>query len=315
MQEINKIRWVLAHEPIELFLRTAEKFCQELARKTNNRLSVEVLTLSQYADKYNNKKPVSKNDLLALMDAKKIEMSQVYTTTLGRISRDFQALDLPFLFRDHDHAANVLDGEIGQAMFADLAKTSNLQGLAFTYSGGYRMIAASRKITKLSDFQGLRIRVAHSDVAADTFRAVGAIPVPMDLEVVNEALASGQVDGGESTYPRFYSLKQNEVSSVINDTKHSLFLTSIVVSQSFWNSLTPDLQNIMIECAHHAAKLERNESVEDVQTIQGKCKTDGIAVVELPAAEQDKFRAATKSVYEKHQNLFSKGLVHKIQDA
>lgn len=307
-----KIRWVLAHEPIELFLRAAKRFTQEVNERAAGKLDIEYMTLSEYAERYNGGRKVTKHDLLDLMESGAIEMSQMYTTWLGeRYSKDMRVLDLPFLFRDHDHAASVLDGEIGQCLLEGLSKTG-VKGLAFTYSGGFRMIPAVKAINSIADFEGLRLRSNRSPVAVDTLKAVGAEPVVMELEDISGAMQSGEIVGGESTYPRFYGLKQNEVCDVINDTGHSLFLTSIITSQKFWDSLEPSLQAIIRMAASNAARSERVESVEDIAMVQQRCKDEGINVVKLPEDEVEKFKAATAPVYAKYEREFG-GLIARIQ--
>lgn len=309
---MRKIRWVLAHEPIELFLRAAKRFTQEVNERAAGKLDIEYMTLSEYAERYNGGKKVTKHDLLDLMESGAIEMSQMYTTWLGeRYSKDLRVLDLPFLFRDHDHAAAVLDGEIGECLLEGLSKTG-VKGLAFTYSGGFRMIPAVKAINSMADFEGLRLRSNRSPVAVDTLKAVGAEPVVMELEDISGAVQSGEIVGGESTYPRFYGLKQNEVCDVINDTGHSLFLTSIITSQKFWDSLEPGLQAIIRMAASNAARTERVESVEDIAMVQQRCKDEGIDVVKLPEEEVAKFKAATVPVYAKYEREFG-GLIARIQ--
>ncbi|MFZ3230196.1 MAG: TRAP transporter substrate-binding protein [Pseudobdellovibrio sp.] len=312
MKQTKKIRWVLAHEPIDLFLRAAKRFSQEIAKTSHGELDIEVMTLSEYSNRYANGRTVTKHELLDLMDTGDIEMSQMYTTTLGKFNKDMFALDMPFLFRNHEHASSVLEGNIGKSLMDGLSDSSNIQGLAFTYSGGYRMIASNTPITSIEDFKGLKIRIAKSPVAEDSLKAVGAIPIPMELEELNNAIGQDLVSGGESTYPRFYSMKQNEVATVINDTRHSLFLTSILVSKKFWATLDQDLQTIMSKAAIVAAHAERIESVDDIKVVQDKCKNDGVAVIELSHEEQTKFKAATQSVYTKYEDFFTAGLIKKI---
>mmetsp|Transcript_5030 Transcript_5030/g.6961 ORF Transcript_5030/g.6961 Transcript_5030/m.6961 type:complete len:163 (+) Transcript_5030:97-585(+) len=104
-----KIRWVLAHEPIELFLRAARQFKATMEETAPGVLDFEIMTLSEYSDRYAGGKKITKHDLLDLMEAGEIEMSQMYTSTLGRKhNRDMWALDMPFLFKDHDHAARFI---------------------------------------------------------------------------------------------------------------------------------------------------------------------------------------------------------------
>ena len=311
----KKIRWVLAHEPIELFIRAAKVFAAEVNAKAPNELDIEVMTMSEYADKYNNGVAVSKHSLVDLLDAGAIEMSQTYTVTLGKINEDFYALDLPFLFKDHDHASRVFEGAVGQTLLDSLEDKRKVKGLAFTYSGGFRMMAGNGVVNKIEDMKGMKIRTSYSPVAIDTFKAIGAEPVAMEIEELSEGLAQADVVVGESTYPRVYALGQNAVSKVINHTEHSLFLTTILVGSDFWNSLSTELQQVVSDAALVAANYERSLSIDDVKAVQVRAQQDGIEVVTMSKAEQQRFAEATAIVYEMHKDTFTAGLVENIRNA
>ena len=293
---MKHIKWVLAHEPIELFIRAAKVFASEVERMAPGQLSIEVMTMSEYSNKYNNGVVVSKHELLDLLDAGKIEMSQTYTISLGQVNKDFFALDLPFLFADHDHASRVFDGPIGKGLLDSLQESKRVKGLAFTYSGGFRIIPGNEPVSRIEDLRGMRVRTSFSPVAIDTFRAVGADVVPMELEELTEGLAQADVTIGESTYPRVYALGQNRVSRVVNHTEHSLFLTSILVGTGFWDTLTPELQEVVSLAAKEAARYERELSIDDVLLVQDRCEQDGIEVVRMSTEEQRRFAEATEVV-------------------
>jgi len=278
------------------------------------KLDFEIMTLGEYSERYAGGRKVTKHALLDLMETGDIEMSQMYTSTLGRKhNRDMWALDMPFLFRDHDHAKKVLEGEIGQKLMRDMSATTNVHGLAFTYSGGYRMIPANVAIRKIQDFRGVPLRCNKSPIAAETFIAVGAEPIQIELEEINEAVEDGRIEGGESTYARFYSLSQNKSCKLINDAEHSLFLTSIIIGKSFWNDLDQDLRLMLQEAATDAARMERKESIEDVATVKDMCVKDQIEIVALPQEERQRFQQATEYLYEKFDDMFSKDLVKSIR--
>lgn len=311
----KKIRWVLAHEPIELFIRAAKVFAAEVNKKAPNALDIEVMTLSEYSQKYNNGVAVSKHALVDLIDAGAIEMSQTYTVTLGKVNQDFFALDLPFLFKDHDHASRVFEGAVGQTLLDSLKESKNVKGLAFTYSGGFRMMAGNGVVNKIEDMKGMKIRTSFSPVAIDTFKAVGAEPVAMEIEELSEGLAQADVVVGESTYPRVYALGQNAVSKVINHTEHSLFLTTILVGSKFWNSLSTELQQVVSDAAVVAANYERSISIADVEATQTRAQADGIAINVMSIEEQKRFAEATAIVYDMHKDTFTAGLVQNIRNA
>jgi hypothetical protein len=48
----RKVRWVIAHFPVELFIRTAKAFVNELEKLCPNQFEIEILTLGAYTDKY-----------------------------------------------------------------------------------------------------------------------------------------------------------------------------------------------------------------------------------------------------------------------
>lgn len=311
----KKICWVLAHEPYDLFLRAAEKFSSVIRERTNSEIEIEVLGLTEYCKKYLNGKRLDRYQIRELVDNGTIEMSQMYTTTLGLIDQDMFVLDMPFLFRDHEHAARILDGEIGKELMDSLAEKSNIKGLAFTYSGGFRAIIGNKVIESIDDLKGMKVRIAHSPVAESTMKALGADPVVIQIENLADALGSNMVDIGETTYPRFYSMRQNETASVINHTEHSLFLTTIIINKVLWATLTVEQQKIFEEASLEAAHIERAESLEDVLTTKRRAINDGIQVVDLCQETKNKLKTATSSVYNELADMFKPGLVDRIKSS
>jgi TRAP-type C4-dicarboxylate transport system substrate-binding protein len=307
------VKWVLAHEPIELFIRAAKVFAAEVEKRAPGQLDIEVMTMSEYSEKYNNGVLVTKHELVDLLDQGLIEMSQTYTITLGKINKDFYALDLPFLFKDHDHASRVFEGEVGKELLDSLQESKKVKGLAFTYSGGFRIIPGNEEVCKIEDLRGVKVRTSFSPVAIETFKTLGADVVPMELEELSDNLGKANVDIGESTYPRVYALGHDKVSKVINHTEHSLFLTSILIGTDFWNTLSSELQQIVSESAKEAARYERSISIDDVLATQSRAEQDGIKVLKMSKEEQARFAAETKVVYDKFQDYFTAGLVDKIK--
>lgn len=310
----HNIRWVIAHEPVGLFLKAAERFSKEVNEKTNGAFNIEVLSLSDYSEKYNDGKKITKHDLLDLINSGKIEMSHIYTTWLADYNKDLHALDLPFLFEGHEHADRVLEGEIGTELLAGVSDNSNVRALSFTYSGGYRIVPAKTAIRTVEDFAGLNLRTSRSPVAVETFKVMGANPIShVELEEMNQAADDGVIDSGESTYVRIFPLGQDKAFDIVNDTKHSLFLTSIIANEEFFNSFDAETKAILQTAALNTARAERKESVADIPNIVAECAEKNIPVIEMSAVETDKFKAMTKSVYEKFDSYFTEGLVRRIQ--
>jgi len=310
----KSVKWVIAHEPIGLFLKVAESFSKEVNEQTNGAFDIEVMSITDYATKYNAGVPVGKDQLMSLINDGTIEMSHIYTTWLADYNKDLNALDLPFLFTDHAHADRVLEGEIGTSLLNAVSEKSNIKAMSFTYSGGFRVVPANFKATSVDSFKNRKVRTSRSPVAIETFKVLGAQPNHMvQLEQMNEAADKNIISGGESTYVRIFPLAQDKSFKYINDTAHSLFLTSIIINQDFFKQFDAETQEIMATAAMNAARKERRESVADIPNILAECEAKGVEVVTMSEAETAKFKEVTSSVYAKFENYFTPGLVQKIQ--
>ena len=316
MKQTTKIRWVIAHEPLNLFVRAANDFQDHLnaVLTADQQVEVEIMTLTEYSQRYNNGIVVTKHDLLDLMEDGKIEMSQMYTTWLAEhYENDFLALDLPFLFTDHDHATRVLEGEVGETLLAKLTDKSNVRGLSFTYSGGFRQMISNKEVSTLADLVGTKQRSNRNPVAQATFKALGLDAVPSELEEIRDNMLAGMFEGAETNYPRIYPLGQNEVTKTVLDTEHSLFLTTMIIGDRFWESLGANVQAVIKTAAIEAGREERAETIRDGEVAKQKLVAQGATIKTLSAEEKAWAIEQTAVVYDQFRDTFTAGLVDKIK--
>lgn len=314
----HKIRWLLAHEPTRVFLRAAQQFKEEIERETAGEMAVEILTVSVYLAKYKTPESYKKgrwlDDISMLRDGR-IEMTQTYTTSLGGLNPKLWVFDLPFLFRSHEHAKAVLDGKIGKTILANLDK-NNIHGLAFTYSGGYRILASKdRPLNSVESMKGLVVRTSDSPVARATFEALGAKVVAMDhdLAIQNIGSQSG-ITAAETTFAR-YDDDTKKMAPILNDTQHSLFLTSMIVNKGFFDSLPSKLQKAIQVAATNAAVTERSDSLSDEADLRKNYGTRDLQLISMPQVEREKMKTLLAPVYKKFTPMFGASLVADIQKA
>lgn len=314
MQQTTKIKWLIAHEPVDLFLRTAKAFAEEVKSSTDGAIEIEILTATEYADKFNNGE---KENPMVYMERGDLEMSQLHISQLWKWNVPaFMALELPFLFKDHDHATRVLEGDIGRNMLAELANKSPARGLEFTYSGGFRIVASDKEIDSLADFKNLSFYTGTNPIGIDTIEAIGGQADPHAIEDYwNSVHTEGDNhDAVDTTVPRLLATVNKTKKRYITDTKHSLFLTSIIVSERWWKSLDDNLKSQLSKAATNAARLERKWSIEDSEAIatQDPSKT-GVQYKELSTEEMIKFEELTAPIYDKYHSIFLPGLVDSIR--
>ena len=308
------VKWVLAHDPIEIFIRAAEEFKKIVEARAPGRLNIDILTLSEYSEKYCDGKKVSKGQLLDLMAQGEIQMSQMYTYVLSKYNRDLDVLDMPFLFRDHDHAQRVFEGPIGEQMLEGYGKEgSKIKGLGFTYSGGYKNMTFNKDVTTLTDFIGAKIRTSNSPVAQATFKSLGAQTTTFEIEELADRLGTAEIDAGECTWPRFYGNGVYKNTKTIVNTDHSLLVTNIIINSEFFKDLDVELQAIVKDAAIQAARFEREISVEDVGPTSSRARKEGYKIVDLSNNERDEFVKTTAVVYDQFADYFSPGLIDSIK--
>ena len=314
MTKTNKIKWLIAHEPVHLFLRTAEAFAADVKEKTNGELDIEIYTATEYADKFNGG---LKDNPMVYMDKGDLEMSQLHISQLWKWNVPaFMALELPFLFKDHDHATRVLEGDIGREMLSALATKSPARGLEFTYSGGFRIVASDEEINSLADFKNLSFYTGTNPIGIDTIEAIGGQADPHAIEDYwNSVHTEGdRHDAVDTTVPRLLATVSKTKKRFVTDTKHSLFLTSIIVSEKWWSSLTDELKSKLSVAARNAARLERKWSVEDAEAIASQDPAvTGVHYKELSQEEMAKFESLTAPLYDKYSGMFMPGLVDQIR--
>ena len=335
----RQIKWLIAHHPQYLFFRTARYFSQELEKLLPGQFEIEILTIPQYIKKYDDidglnltspvipgleekiafdidpryKKAIDYSDIdrkwasffRALEDGR-IALSQTQVTVIGSIvDSDFIALDLPFLFKNHDHATRVLDGEIGEGILNRLSERSFLKGLAFTYSGGYRVVGANSEIKSLLDLKN-KAMLPHSMPSNQLFSDLGVQTMTKLYSTPQDFADLAANDGTvETTYLRF-------TGKYVLKTQHSMFLTSILTGDGFWNTLTGEQQAAFKQAAKKCAIIERQMSLKDTEIYEYYAEANGIKINQISQEELNQMKQISKKTYARLEGTFSSNLVSNI---
>ena len=309
---MKNIKWLIAHQPEYLFLRTAKAFAKML-EEVAPQYKIEILTTEQYRDQYD--ADFTRDKILDLVRNNVIQMSQTEVWELGMSTGDnnFLAFDMPFLFKNHAHARRVLEGPIGSAINKRLGKKSGIRGLAYTYSGGYRTIGSDTAIKNLSDLNNKTIRVNGNPITKEFWTSLGVNinrgshgKRVNDEDVTSDLTLPEGIDGKDTTYIRFQNAK-NFLKS-----EHSLFLTDILVSEKFFNELSKEDQNLFLEAAHKAARLERKWSQDDADQFETTAKERGCEINQLSEKDKNQMMEKAKPLYEKWSSKFFPGLIDGI---
>lgn len=232
------------------------------------------------------------------------------TGPLGNFVPEVKIVDIPFLFRNYDHARKVMDGPIGQ----DLQKKMEAKGLinlAWTENGFRHMTNSKRAITSASDASGLKMRTMENKVHMEGYKTFGILPTPMAFPELFTALQQGTVDGQENPIPVILSSKFSQVQKHLSLTGHVYSPAALILSPAVWNKLSAADKKVFSDAARKGAAAQRKKVNDDENNGIAQLKSEGMQVVEK--VDGDSFRKAVAPAYANFAREFGADKIAAIQ--
>ncbi len=220
----------------------------------------------------------------------------------------FGAIDLPFLFRDPEHAYAVLDGPIGNELFAE-AEKQGWKGLAWAERGFRNLTNSKHPVNSPADMKGLKIRLMQNPIYVDSFKALGANAVPMAWTEALTALQQGTIDGQENPLNVIVSFKLYDSQKFMTITRHAYAPAPLIMSMVTWKKLSSSQQAAVMKAAKEAAQFEREfNNANEAQWMKDlAAKGMKIATPDLKP-----FLAAVQPVYKQYAAQFGQDFIDAI---
>lgn len=230
---------------------------------------------------------------------------------LGEVYSAFSIVDAPFVFESIDHAREFFRSDLFQDIARGLLEERGLRILDASGMFGARHLSTrNTPVREPEDLQGLRIRVHEAESRADMIRAWGAEPVITPTEEMYMAMQTGLADGQESPFSWQRDNKYWEVQNYIMHTGHFIQNEVLAINEEFFQSLSPEHQQIILEeaiiWADEVTRMYEEANAAAVGTLQemGMTYIDDVNI----AAFQD----ATVEMWEKWEETWGEGLQFKV---
>lgn len=232
---------------------------------------------------------------------------------LSNLSKDFGLLDLPFLFNSATEADAVVDGPVGEKLFAKLPE-KGLVGLTYWELGFRDITTSTRPITKLEDFKGLKLRVVQSPLFIDLFNTLGANAVPLPFPELHSALEQRVVDGQENPLATIQGMKFYEVQKYLSISRHIYNPQTVIMSRKTWDGLNADEQAVIRQAAKESTAYQREVSRKANAASLATLQKEGMTINEIAPAELDRIREAVKPVVAKFSAEANPALLKEINE-
>lgn len=278
------------------------KFKEIVEEKTDGNITVEI---------YDNNKLGSEDVFIDSVKNGTVEMGVPGTM----ISKDIPAVsvcEMPFLFRDWDHAHDVLMGPIGDEITKDFVEKAGFRSLAITVNG-FREITANKPLNSMADFQGMRLRVPNVPYYIEMAKGLGASPVSLAFSELFTSLEQNVVDGQENPYATIRSSSFYEVQKYALETRHMFSPNFWIINEKFFQSLPAEYQQIVTDAAKEAADYNWQLSQEADEADKKILEDNGMTIVVPDAAfRQELVDSQTAARQYFYDNFGVKELAEKI---
>lgn len=199
---------------------------------------------------------------------------------------------MPFLFEDAGHYVRVWNGPVGQEVKELLAKEANFRIFGHMFRGT-RELTSNRKITKIEDLKGLKIRVTPIKERLVTWKTFGANPTPMAFAEVFNALQQGVIDAQENPIPTIAKNSLYEVQKYLILTSHMANGFTFQMNAKKFNSYPKNIQEALIKASDKAAEYYNRYVQENEQKLLDEMAAKGMEIIKI---DQAPFREKAKEV-------------------
>lgn len=226
-----------------------------------------------------------------------IDMVVTGSAAIAGIEPAMGVFTLPFMFENDAEVDAIMTGPFFDYV-AEKMPEHDLIMLSMWENGFRNATNSKHPIMAVSDFEGLNFRVMQNPIFLDTFRRLGANPVPMAFGEVFTALETGAVDGQENPLPLIEATKFYEVQKYLTLTRHAYSPNPVLVNRGVWKGLNDDEQALIRSCAESARDAQIERSRAAVGESAEKLTAEGMEIAEMPAEEMAKLRDLVAPVYE-----------------
>lgn len=232
------------------------------------------------------------------------------TGPLSAFVPEADLFNLPFLFKNSQHAFKVVDGNIGED-FNKKAIAKGYRILGWWVIGMRNTSNRTRSINSPSDYKGLKIRTMESPPFIALYKAMGAVPVPMSITEVYTALSQGTIDGIDGSLASQLEFKHIEVLKYAAVTDHIVLFFPFAVSERWFQGLPKDVQQAILSAEAEARPIERGADEAYNKGIEAEWVKRGKTVTHPDLAP---FRRVAESTYTQfYDKVGGKALVDRIR--
>lgn len=190
-------------------------------------------------------------------------------------------LSIPFTFSSKEHFWRLAESEDADDILNEpIKKGLGLRGLFFGEEG-FRHFFSTKKIEKVEDFKGLKVRGTNDKAMQGLIAGVKATSIPVNYADLYVALQTGAIDAAEQPIANYLANHFNAVAPYMIFDGHTLGVMEAVITEECWQSLTKKQQEILLEAGKYASDFCRKLSQTEEDKVKAGLLAEGAILTDV----------------------------------
>ena len=154
--------------------------------------------------------------------------------------------------------------------------------------------------------KGLRVRIQNSPGAVATYKALGAVPVVIDISELFTAISQHTVDAMDQSIDAFVTFKYYSLAKYCAMLNHVFSVMPVMASKAKMNSLPANLQSLIRQEGNSLSQFWKAATLQRINEDIDICKKNGVSFTYPPYAA---FRKAAESAWPVFQQRIGGNLI------
>ena len=278
-QETVTLRFSTQSVPDDHHTQAIYKFEELVEASSDGSIQVEVFDSGSLMDQNAEQTALLRGDL---------DMAYTSSQWLSERVPAASIVGVSYMIKDVEHLYAVMDGQVGQDIFAAAVAEAGVRPLTSIYLGTRQLnLKDVGTITTPADLDGVKLRVPDSPSWIAMGEALGANPTPVAFSELYLALQTGTVDGQDNPLPTNFNAKFYEVTDQIVLTGHLVNDVWPTINEEKWQSLSEEQQSLITDAWLEARTFATDIALQSEAELVSFFQEEGLDVYE---PDRDAFR-------------------------
>jgi len=273
-----ELKYATGQDPTHPVNVRAKQALERIREATSGRVDIKLFPANQLG---------SDTDLLTQVRNGSVDFFNLSSLILATFVPVSGITSVGFAFKNYDDVWKAMDGDLGNHIRAEIAKTP-IFTVSKIWDNGFRHITSStREIKSAADLKGFKMRVPPAPPLTSLFTALEAAPAPINFNEVYTALQTKVVEGQENPLAIIATARLYEVQKSCSMTGHVWDGYWVLGNKRSFQRLPQDVQQVIAREIDRAGTEQRADVAKLNSSLVSDLKAKGVNFVNV---SQEDFR-------------------------